>query len=68
MTNWSKREAKFLLDTLNIKYKMTGTGYIKTQNIKENTPITQEMELELTLENKIEQKKEYQASLVIFIY
>ena len=58
MTNWSKREAKFLLDTLNIKYKMTGTGYIKTQNIKENTPITQEMELELTLENKIEQKKE----------
>lgn len=58
MTNWSKREAKFLLDTLNIKYKMTGTGYVKTQNIKENTPITQEMELELTLENKIEQKKE----------
>ena len=53
MKNWSKREAKFLLDNLNIKYKMTGTGYVINQNIKEGTTITPEMELELTLENKL---------------
>lgn len=53
MTNWSKREAKFLLDYLNIKYTLTGNGYVKTQSIGENTPITPELEITLTLENKI---------------
>ena len=58
MSGWSKREAKYLLDTLNIKYTMTGTGYVKTQNIKENTPITPELQIEITLENKLEKKEE----------
>ena len=57
MTNWSKREARFLLDNLNIKYTMNGTGYIKTQSIKERTPITNELELQLTLENKLPKEK-----------
>ena len=62
MKNWSKREAKYLLDTLKIKYSMVGTGYIKEQNIPENTPITPELQIELKLENKLpkqsEEKKE----------
>lgn len=53
MTNWSKREAKFLLDYLNIKYTLTGNGYVKTQSVKEGTSITPELEITLTLENKI---------------
>ena len=58
MTNWSKREAKYLLDYLNIKYTLTGNGYVKTQNIKEGTPITPDMDLQLTLENKVTKKEE----------
>ena len=62
MQNWSKREAKYLLDTLKIKYNIIGTGYVKEQNIKENTPITPELQIELKLENKLpkqsEEKKE----------
>ena len=53
MTNWSKREAKFLLDYLGIKYTLNGNGYVKTQTVKEHTPITPELEITLTLENKI---------------
>ena len=53
MENWSKREAKYLLDYLGIKYTLTGNGYVKTQSIKENTPITPELEITLTFENKV---------------
>ena len=53
MTNWSKREAKFLLDYIGIKYTLNGNGYVKTQTVKEHTPITPELEITLTLENKI---------------
>ena len=53
LTNWSKRETIFLLDTLNIKYTLTGDGYVKTQNIKEGTPITLDMDLQITLESKV---------------
>lgn len=57
MINWSKREAKYLLDYLNIKYKLNGDGYVTEQNIKENTPVTPELEIELTLNNKIKNTK-----------
>ncbi len=57
MTNWSKRETKFLLDKLNIKYTLTGNGYVKSQSIKENTPVTPELEIQVTLENKLEKKQ-----------
>ena len=58
MINWSKREAIFLLDKLNIKYTLTGNGYVKSQSIKENTPITPELEINLILENKDTKKEE----------
>jgi penicillin-binding protein 2B len=53
MTNWSKREAKYLLDYLDIKYKLNGEGYVIEQSIPENTIVTPELEITLTLENKI---------------
>ena len=58
MTNWSKREVKFLLDKLNIKYTLTGNGYVKSQSIKENTPVTPELEINIILENKDTKKEE----------
>jgi len=61
MINWSKREAKFVLDKLNIKYTLTGNGYVKSQSIKENTPITPELEINLILENKDTKKEEKNA-------
>ena len=53
MINWSKRETKYLLDYFNIKYTLTGNGYVKTQSIKEGTPISPDIELQITLENKL---------------
>ena len=53
MTNWSKREAKYLLDYLKIKYNITGDGYVIEQNIPEGTVITNELELEIKLNKKI---------------
>lgn len=57
MTNWSKREVTYVLDKLNIKYTLTGNGYVKNQSINENTPITPELEVKITLENKIHKEK-----------
>ena len=53
MTNWSKRETKYVLDYLNINYKLTGEGYVTEQNIPEGTVITNELELEIKLNKKI---------------
>lgn len=61
LIGWSKRETKFLLDNLNIKYTLTGNGYVKTQSVKEGTSITPEIEIQITLETKLpkqENKKE----------
>ena len=53
MKNWSKREVKYLLDYFGIKYTLSGNGYLKEQSVKENTPITPELEITVTFENKI---------------
>lgn len=53
MTNWSKREVKYLLDYLNINYKLNGEGYVTEQSIPENTIVTQDMEIEIKLNKKI---------------
>lgn len=53
MKNWSKREVKYLLDYFKVKYTLTGNGYVKEQSAKENTPITPELEVTVTFENKI---------------
>ena len=53
MTNWSKREAKYLLDYLKIRYKMTGEGYVTEQSIPEGTIIKEDVEIEIKLNQKI---------------
>lgn len=53
MKNWSKREAKYLLDYLNIKYNLIGEGYVIEQSIPEETVITNELEIEIKLNKKI---------------
>ena len=53
MTNWSKRETKYLLDYLKIKYNIIGEGYVTEQNIPEGTVITNELELEIKLNKKV---------------
>ena len=53
MTNWSKRETKYLLDYLKIKYNITGEGYVTEQSIPEGTVINNELELEIKLNKKI---------------
>jgi penicillin-binding protein 2B len=50
MTGWSKREVKYLLDYLGIKYKFNGNGFVISQNF-EGT-ITENIELEINLESK----------------
>ena len=52
MTNWSKREVKYLLDKLNIKYKLNGDGHVISQTIAPETKI-EDIEIEITLSNKI---------------
>lgn len=53
MTNWSKREVKYLLDYLNINYKLSGEGYVTEQSLPEGTIITNELEIEIKLKKKI---------------
>ena len=48
----SSKLAKNLLQKLGIKVNLDGVGYVKTQSIPENTPITEGMEIKLTLEPK----------------
>lgn len=50
----SSKEAKSLLEILGVKVKLEGSGYVKTQSISENTPITDGMEIVLSLDKKFE--------------
>ena len=50
----SSKEAKSLLEILGVKVKLEGSGYVKTQSISENTPITDGMEIILSLDKKFE--------------
>ena len=50
----SSKEAKSLLEILGVKVKLEGSGYVKSQSISENTPITDGMEIVLSLDKKFE--------------
>ena len=50
----SSKEAKSLLEILGVKVKLEGSGYVKNQSISENTPITDGMEIVLSLDKKFE--------------
>lgn len=48
----SSKSAQNLLKKLNIKVNLTGVGYVTEQSIQEGTPITEGMEINLTLNPK----------------
>lgn len=50
----SSKEATDLLKLLGIKVKLEGSGYVVSQNIGENTPISEGMEITLSLNKKFE--------------
>ena len=53
MMGWSKREAKYLLDYIGIRYKFNGDGYVTSQSINEGTVVEKDMEIELNFEGKV---------------
>lgn len=52
LNNWSRKDVVTLCNILGIEYKIDGYGYVVAQNYPSNTPITSDMKLEITLENK----------------
>ena len=50
----SSKEASTLLKLLNVKVKLEGSGYVTNQSIGVDTPITEGMEITLTLNPKFE--------------
>lgn len=53
LTNYSKNDVETLLNYLNIKYVITGHGYVVSQSIPPNTPIQNDMKIEIVLDSKI---------------
>lgn len=49
ITNWSMSEVKVLCKLLNIKCSFTGNGHVETFSIPVDTPITNDLILEVTL-------------------
>ena len=54
LTGLSSKVAKNLLENLGIKVKLEGVGYVTSQSIPSNTPITNNLEMTLTLEPKFQ--------------
>ncbi|MBR4618596.1 MAG: transpeptidase family protein [Bacilli bacterium] len=54
VVGYSSKEAVGILKLLGIKTKLTGTGYVTSQSIKENEPINSNMEIELILNPKFD--------------
>lgn len=52
LTGWSRKDVVTLCNILDIEYSINGYGYVTSQNYTPITPITSEMKLEVTLENK----------------
>ena len=53
LSGYSKSDVETLLNFLNIKYTITGHGYVNSQSIPEGTEINNDTEITLTLSNKI---------------
>ena len=59
LNGFSRNEAIIILNMLNIKYKITGNGYVIDQSIKSGTTIKSDSKIELKLESKyLDEKKE----------
>ncbi len=53
LTGYSKSDVETLLTLLNVSYTIKGHGYVVKQNIPENTKITKDLKIEITLESKL---------------
>ena len=53
LIGYSKNDALVILKYLNLDYQITGHGYVESQSIKEGTPVTDDLKIELNLNNKI---------------
>lgn len=53
LTGYSKSDVETLLTLLNVSYTIKGHGYVVKQSIPENTKITSDLKIEITLESKI---------------
>lgn len=60
LTGWSRTDFEKYMKILGVQYKINGYGYVKSQNIKAGTTITNDLIIEVNLENKyeIDSKKE----------
>ena len=54
LTGYSSKEAKGILETLGMKVKLTGNGYVTWQSVPPDAVITPGMEIELTLNPKFD--------------
>ena len=52
VVGWSRNDFVKYMDLLDLKYTISGYGYITTQNIKEGSNITKDMVVEVKLSNK----------------
>lgn len=50
----SSKEARNVLELLGLSVKLEGSGYVVNQSVSENTDITENMEITLTLDKKFE--------------
>lgn len=53
MIGFSKREVKFILDRLSVKYELNGEGFVINQTIPEGTPINEETDIQIEFQGKI---------------
>ena len=53
LTGYSKSDVETLLTLLNVSYTIKGHGYVAKQSIPENTKITSDLKIEITLESKL---------------
>lgn len=53
LTGYSKSDVETLLTLLNVSYTIKGHGYVVKQSIPENTKITSDLKIEITLESKL---------------
>lgn len=49
---WSKKDAKAVLDIIDVKYDLNGTGYVTNQDVPPDTLVTKDTKIVLTLNDK----------------
>ena len=55
LTGYSKSDVETLLTLLNVSYTIKGHGYVVKQSIPENTKITSDLKIEITLESRLKE-------------